>query len=222
MPLKTAPPLQVGVAIALAFLAGCVDAIGFAMLGGLFVSFMSGNSTRMGVFAAQGDEGKVIQIAGIIAAFVAGACFGSILARTTGRWRQGVILAAEAVILALAALTSSHGHGGVGTGLMAAAMGLENATFVDERGETKINLTFMTGALVKVGEGLAAASLGGPRWSWLPYLLMWLGLTAGAACGTLGYGAFGVATLYGVSFALIVLAAGLGGYDHGDVALIKG
>lgn len=36
-------------AAGLALLAGYVDAIGFLRLGGLFVSFMSGNSTRLAV-----------------------------------------------------------------------------------------------------------------------------------------------------------------------------
>ena len=41
-------------ACALSALAGYVDGIGFLHLGGLFVSFMSGNSTRMGVSLAAG------------------------------------------------------------------------------------------------------------------------------------------------------------------------
>ena len=36
-------------AVALAALAGCVDAIGFLSANGYFVSFMSGNTTRLGV-----------------------------------------------------------------------------------------------------------------------------------------------------------------------------
>ncbi len=40
-------------ALALSALAGFFDGIGFLHLGGLFVSFMSGNSTRMSVSLAE-------------------------------------------------------------------------------------------------------------------------------------------------------------------------
>ena len=42
-------------ACALSALAGYVDGIGYLHLGGLFVSFMSGNSTRLGVSLAAGE-----------------------------------------------------------------------------------------------------------------------------------------------------------------------
>ncbi len=45
---------NIALACALSALAGYVDGIGFLHLGGLFVSFMSGNSTRMGVNLASG------------------------------------------------------------------------------------------------------------------------------------------------------------------------
>ena len=52
---------NIALACALSALAGYVDGIGFLHLGGLFVSFMSGNSTRMGVSLAAGalaDRGR--------------------------------------------------------------------------------------------------------------------------------------------------------------------
>jgi uncharacterized membrane protein YoaK (UPF0700 family) len=44
---------NIALACALSALAGYVDGIGYLHLGGLFVSFMSGNSTRMGVSLAE-------------------------------------------------------------------------------------------------------------------------------------------------------------------------
>jgi len=41
------------------------------------------------------------------------------------------------------------------------------------------------GALVKVGQLLAAALSGGGRWGWVPNLLLWAALVAGSACGML-------------------------------------
>ena len=58
------------VACALSALAGYVDGIGFLHLGGLFVSFMSGNSTRMGVSLAEGDWQNAAAALGLVALFV--------------------------------------------------------------------------------------------------------------------------------------------------------
>ena len=53
-------------AICLAALAGCVDAIGFLQLGGYFISFMSGNSTRLAVNLVSGDTSAVTLLAWIL------------------------------------------------------------------------------------------------------------------------------------------------------------
>ena len=66
-------PRNVALACALSALAGYVDGIGFIHLGGLFVSFMSGNSTRMGVSLADGHWQDAAQALGLIALFVTGA-----------------------------------------------------------------------------------------------------------------------------------------------------
>ncbi|MBC7166956.1 DUF1275 family protein, partial [Phenylobacterium sp.] len=67
-------------AIVLAAAAGYVDAAGFLMTGGFFVSFMSGNSTRLGVGLFRGAEEALIA-GGLIAAFVSGVVIGGVLRR---------------------------------------------------------------------------------------------------------------------------------------------
>jgi uncharacterized membrane protein YoaK (UPF0700 family) len=64
---------NITLACALSALAGYVDGIGFLHLGGLFVSFMSGNSTRMGVSLAAGEWGPAVDALGLIVLFVIGA-----------------------------------------------------------------------------------------------------------------------------------------------------
>ena len=79
---------NVALACALSALAGYVDGIGFLHLGGLFVSFMSGNSTRMGVSLAQGQWSNALEALGLIALFVAGAAAGSLIVLGRGIHRQ--------------------------------------------------------------------------------------------------------------------------------------
>lgn len=47
------------------------------------------------------------------------------------------------------------------------SMGLENAVFQIE-GAGGLGLTYVTGALVKAGQLIAAALNGGARWAWAP------------------------------------------------------
>lgn len=53
-------------------------------------------------------------------------------------------------------------------------MGLENTLFEGE-GSVSFGLTYMTGALVKIGQGLATMISGGPRLDWVPYLVAMAG-----------------------------------------------
>ncbi|HBV13129.1 MAG TPA: DUF1275 domain-containing protein, partial [Brevundimonas sp.] len=63
-------------ALLLAALAGYVDSLGFLHLGGVFVSFMSGNSTRLAVSLAEGRWQAAGAVAGVLALFVLGAMLG--------------------------------------------------------------------------------------------------------------------------------------------------
>src|SRR4051812_19574859 len=87
---------NIALACALSALAGYIDGIGFLHLGGLFVSFMSGNSTRLGVSAAAADWPKALEALLLIVLFVIGAAAGSLIVLGRGKYRQAVLLLAEA------------------------------------------------------------------------------------------------------------------------------
>lgn len=200
-------------AICLSAVAGYVDAVGFIALGGFFVSFMSGNSTRLSVGLA-GGSGDAAVAGGLIASFLFGVMLGSITGRfTTARRRAAAILGLSASLLALASALASLGARAEALALVASAMGAKNTVF-EREGEVSIGLTYMTGTLVKVGQRLAAALLGGhDRLGWLPYLLLWLGLVGGAVLGAAAYGHFGLHALWlaaGVELALAGIALRIG------------
>jgi len=182
------------IAVSLALLAGFVDGIGFVSLGGFFVSFMSGNSTRLGVGLTH-DLTYALTALGLIAAFVIGAAAGSLVGHAAAHHRRSAVLLTVAVTLALAALLDGLGVAMAAAGLMAFAMGAENATF-EEGGETRVAVTYMTGALVKMGQRLAAVLRGGSGEGFFAYALLWLGLVTGAVSGALAFTQLGTAALW--------------------------
>ena len=177
---------NIALACALSALAGYVDAIGFLHLGGLFVAFMSGNSTRMGVSLAEGQWWRALESFGLIALFVLGAAAGSLIVLGHGTNRQPWVLLGEALLLGAGALAYALGLPNAAVCALVLAMGLENAVF-QIHGGAGLGLTYVTGALVKVGQLAAAALRGGARWGWAPNLLLWVALVAGSLCGAAAY-----------------------------------
>jgi uncharacterized membrane protein YoaK (UPF0700 family) len=189
-------------ACALSALAGYVDGIGYLHLGGLFVSFMSGNSTRLGVSLAAGEWPAAVDAFMLIGLFVIGAAAGSLLVLGRGVHRQPWVLFVEAVLLTLAALSYAFGRPKTAVTAIVLAMGLENAVFQIEGGGG-LGLTYVTGALVKAGQLIAAALTGGARFAWLPNLLLWAALVAGALCGAAAYRWINLAAIwFAAAFAL--------------------
>jgi uncharacterized membrane protein YoaK (UPF0700 family) len=193
-------------ACALSALAGYVDAIGYLHLGGLFVSFMSGNSTRMGVSLAAGQWAVAAESLGLIALFVVGAAAGSLIVLGHGIHRQPWLLLAEALLLAAGALAYALDRSNVAVAGIVLAMGLENAVFQIEGG-AGLGLTYVTGALVKVGQLLAAALRGGPRWGFVPNLMLWAALAVGSVCGALAYHWINLAAIWFAAGAALALSA---------------
>jgi len=178
----------------LAALAGYVDAVGFLQLGGFFVSFMSGNSTRLGVGAALGDLTIVATAGGLIALFVVGVIGGVLVAPEWWRWRRVSVLTLVTALLAAAAWLAGQGSP-ASAAFAALAMGALNAVFQRD-GDIAIGVTYMTGALVRMGQRIAMALRGGPVWEFAPFLMLWVSLTSGAVLGALSYAWIGGAALW--------------------------
>ncbi|GGZ85975.1 YoaK family protein [Novosphingobium arvoryzae] len=172
-------------AIALAGLAGYVDAAGFLSADRYFVSFMSGNTTRLGVDLIQFPALAWIP-ALLIAGFVLGVIGGALLAARAGQHRKPVVLGTVTLLLAGAATTQALGHTPAMLALLVAAMGALNNTF-QRGGEVSVGLTYMTGALVRMSQGLAAWLTGTGGEGWSGWLLLWLGLALGAVLGAVGW-----------------------------------
>lgn len=198
-------------AVCCSALAGYVDAIGFLSLGGFFVSFMSGNSTRLGVGLAQGSTAAAVA-AGLIGTFLLGVIAGSFTGHAAGGRRRPAVLALVAALLTIAAACASVGWPHAAIVAAGLAMGAENAIF-ERDGEVHIGLTYMTGTLVKLGQRITVALLGGDRMAWVPYLMLWLGLVAGGLAGALVYPRLGLGGLWiaaGVAAVLALIAAKIG------------
>lgn len=204
-------------AYGLSALSGFVDANAFMMIGGFFVSFMSGNTTRLAVGLAL--HGRDAAVAGtLIALFVLGVMVGSLIGDTVRRRRRAAVLALLTLLITGAATVASLGyHWGAGL-ILASAMGAENAIFQRD-GEVSIGLTYMTGTLVKCGQRIAGALRGGDPLAWLPYLSLWIALAGGAIAGALAWRQWHLGGLWAAAAlaALLVLASFTTEDDHAQL-----
>ncbi|MDR2306592.1 MAG: DUF1275 domain-containing protein [Paucimonas sp.] len=195
-----------GLVAALSVLAGMTDAIGLLALGD-FVSFMSGNTTRLAVAVSQVEMAQVARLALAIFSFVLGNALGVLLAR---RFRRR----ASPLLLVVAALLASAAVWPLDTtfpALVAAvlAMGMLNAV-VEQVNGLPIGLTYVTGALSRFGRGLGRWLLGERRLGWRVQLVPWSGMLLGAAAGAwlqqqLGLFAFAASSGLACVLALITL-----------------
>jgi len=136
---------------------------------------------------------------GVIVLFVIGAAGGSLMVLGKGVHRQPWVLLVEGLLLIAAGLADLFGMPNPAIAAIVLAMGLENAVFQIEGGGG-LGVTYVTGALVKVGQLAAAALTGGARWGWVSNLLLWAALVAGSMCGALAF--------YWINLAAIWFAAG--------------
>ncbi len=171
--------------ICLSFLAGFVDALGYMSMGGMFVSFMSGNTTRLGVELSHPFTAATLLPGVIILCFVAGVFTGSSVGRRYHQVRQPVLLGIMTLILVTVASLATHMAPVWLLLLLTFTMGMENTLF--QSSEISIGLTYMTGTLVRMAQHFSEAVFSRWNWDWARYALLWMGLMAGALSGTWCY-----------------------------------
>ena len=168
-------------AFAIAGLAGFVDATGYLAADQYFVSFTSGNSTRLGVDIAT-EPARAFIPALLIGGFVTGVTLGALVAEAAEARRKTMVVGLSAALLVLAAGARVAGLPAPFMACAVLAMGVLNNAFL-RAGEVAVGLTYMTGALVLFEQGLASAIRGKAREDWLANLGLWCSLAAGAVGG---------------------------------------
>src|SRR5580693_7146179 len=204
-------------AAALALIAGFIDAYGMITYG-VFVSFMSGNTTQTGYQTAEGAFGSASLSALAILCFVGGAFAGTLLVQAAGRLARravfGVVAAALAEVVGLTYFDFLSV--GFGIAIVSVAMGVMNSAF-SRVGAQSVSLTFVTGTLSRVGSSLALALRRAPladaQGPWDTHLRramllarIWVGFLAGALLSGAATPRFGAWVLLAPVFILAALA----------------
>jgi uncharacterized membrane protein YoaK (UPF0700 family) len=223
--LRAAARNEARLAALLATVAGFIDAYGIIAYG-VFVSFMSGNTTQTGYQVAEGDFGPASASALAILFFVIGTFAGALLLEPVGRPARRLVFALVAAILAaifglteLGLLSTSFG-----IAIVSFAMGVFNSA-LSRVGAQAVSLTFVTGTLSRVGSHLALAARRAPladsQGPWDSHLRramilvrIWAGFIAGAILAGAATPRFGAWVLSAPALILAALAA----FDRPDGA----
>ena len=190
-----------GLVASLSVLAGMTDAIGFLATGD-FVSFMSGNTTRLAVAIGQGDISQIVRLIFAVLAFIAGNTLGILLARWGGHRALPLMLEIAGLLCAAALLPFESQVPALLAAIL--AMGMLNAA-VEQVNGLPVGLTYVTGALSRFGRGLGRWLLGERRSGWRVQLVPWAGMLLGAVLGALLEAQFGVkALLFSAGLAVVL------------------
>lgn len=148
--------IKATVALSLAFVAGCVDIIGYIGFGHVFTAHLTGNTGRLGQGLIDLKWEQVSKAGLIIAIFVAGSILGRTVIEIGARRRMRSIAVMCLVLEALliAAVAPLSGHTILALVLLAAAMGVQTATLT-RLGPLTIHTTFVTGMLNKLAQLLS-------------------------------------------------------------------
>lgn len=201
--------------------AGYVDGLAFIHLGGFFVSFMTGNSTRAGVELANGNLPGWMLATSLLVSFVIGVMLAAVMTRMVDAHEakvpspdhiapvQAAVWLGFGLMLASAVVGSLWPEALATALLLAGSMGAINGTFTRE-GQVAVGLTYMTGTLVKIGQSAVTALATRRRKDfmvWLQLLSLWLSIAVGAIIGAFLYLRLGVASIWLAAISMGLMAS---------------
>lgn len=190
-------------AVLVAAVAGCVDAVGVLAMGGYFLSFMSGTVTKAGMAAVDRFWGTAGLGIGVVLLFVGGAAAGTLIGARIGRARAPVLLLTAALLVGATAWASDR-IDAPGLPTLVMAMGLLNTAWVGRDGRA-LGVTYVTGALVRIGEAIGGNALS--RATLGHDVALTTSLASGVVAGARFFPEFGLTLLWGPAALLLAAAA---------------
>lgn len=190
------PARALSLGLLLTATAGFSDGLGFLALGGFYTSFMSGNTTQLGVAVASGTATAALLSGGLVILFFVGSYLGALAATATRSKGPALSLTVVVAAICVCLVLNLTGYRPEQSLLaLALAAGAQNAV-LQPLGAARLGATFVTGTLFAAGQDLARATRGrAPPLRWLQHLLVWAALAIGAWIGALAYDRWQVAAL---------------------------
>ncbi|MGA7053124.1 MAG: YoaK family protein [Mycobacterium sp.] len=175
----------------LAALAGVLGATAYTHSEGYFVTFMTGNAQRAVLGYFRGDEVLSISAGLLLLCFVAGVVIASVCRRHfwVAHPHGPTLLTTFSLLAATVVDIIDEGWEEANLDfapilLVAFGIGALNTSFVKD-GEVSVPLSYVTGTLVKMGQGIERHIAGGKAADWLGYFLLFTSFVLGATLGGL-------------------------------------
>lgn len=173
----------------LAVLAGVLGATAFTHSAGYFVTFMTGNAQRAALGYFRDDVTLSISAGVLMLCFVAGVVVASVCRRHfwVAHPHGPTVLTTLSLFAAMVLGLIDDGWEEVNLDfvpimLVVFGVGALNTSFVKD-GEVSVPLSYVTGTLVKMGQGIERHIAGGDVTEWLGYFLLVASFVVGAAFG---------------------------------------
>jgi uncharacterized membrane protein YoaK (UPF0700 family) len=173
----------------LAALAGVLGATAFTRSAGYFVTFMTGNAQRAVLGYFRDDVKLSVTAALLMLCFVAGVVVASVCRRHfwVAHPHGPTVLATFSLFAATVLALIDEGWQEVNLDfapimLVVFGVGALNTSFVKD-GEVSVPLSYVTGTLVKMGQGIERHIAGGNVTDWLGYFLLFASFVVGAGLG---------------------------------------